>query len=104
MNTTTTQETAPSPAPYDLRQLHGRAAVITGGSRGIGRAIAEALLGAGASVVISGKSKEKGEQALGEINAGDRVAFVQCDVRMQADLENLIDEATHRYGRLDLLC
>jgi len=83
--------------------LEKRVAVITGGSRGIGRGIAEAFATQGAAVVISGKSKEKGEQALDEMGAGDRAMFVPTDVRRQEDVNNLIDEAAKRYGSVDIL-
>jgi 3-hydroxybutyrate dehydrogenase len=83
--------------------LEKRVAVITGGSRGIGRGIAEAFATQGAAVVISGKSKEKGEQALDEMGAGDRAMFVQTDVRRQEDVNNLIDQAAKRYGSVDIL-
>jgi 3-hydroxybutyrate dehydrogenase len=83
--------------------LEKRVAVITGGSRGIGRGIAEAFATQGAAVVISGKSTEKGEQALDEMGAGDRAMFVQTDVRRQEDVNNLIDQAAKRYGSVDIL-
>jgi NAD(P)-dependent dehydrogenase (short-subunit alcohol dehydrogenase family) len=84
-------------------QLAGRVAVITGGTRGIGRAIAEAFLAEGAAVVVSGRSEVKGKEALAEMSAGDRAEFVQCDVRVQAEVEALIDAVKTRYGRVDIL-
>ena len=56
--------------------LEGKVAAITGGTRGIGRAIAEAFHREGASVVINGRSAEKGEQALQEMGGGDRLHFI----------------------------
>ena len=55
-------------------ELEGKVAAVTGGTRGIGRAIAEAFVREGAKVVINGRSEEKGQQALKEIDAGDAVA------------------------------
>ena len=63
--------------------LEGQVAVITGGTRGIGRAIAEACLREGASVVVNGRSPDKGAQAVAEMDAGDRVLFVAGDVTNQ---------------------
>ena len=83
--------------------LDKRVAVITGGSRGIGRGIAEAFAAQGAALVISGKSQAKGEQALDEMGVGDRAMFVATDVRQQADVNNLIDQAAKRYGSVDIL-
>ena len=54
-------------------------------------------------MVISGKSETKGVQALDEMAAGDRVSFVACDVRVQSDVEHLIDETKRIYGRVDIL-
>lgn len=79
----------------------GRVAIVTGGSRGIGRAIAEALVGRGFRVVISGRNVETLERAAGEL--GDAVLAVSCDVRDPASCQRLIDETIGAFGRLDLL-
>ena len=102
--TTDVEEPVESPVSTPLPpQLDHRVAVITGGSRGIGRGIAEAFLAQGATVVISGKSREKGQQALDEMGAGDRARFVECDVRDQGQLNALVDEAAKQHGSVDIL-
>ena len=73
--------------------LDGKVACVSGGTRSIGRGIADALLAEGASVVVNGRDTAKGEVALEEMGAGDRAAFHAGDARKQADVEGLIDFA-----------
>ena len=84
-------------------QLDGKVALITGGTRGIGRGIAEAYLREGAMLAVNGRNKDKGEQALQEFSAGDRAAFLQGDVMKQSDVEAIVDGTVERFGRIDIL-
>ena len=83
--------------------LSGKIAAITGGSRGIGRGIAEQFLGAGANVAINGRSQEKGDQAIREMAAGERAIFVSGDVTDQKSVEHFIDETIRQFGQIDIL-
>lgn len=83
--------------------LKDRVAVITGGTRGIGRGIAEAFLKEGALVAVNGRSKDKGEQTLKELNAGSRAIYVPGDMSLQSDVEGCVDAAAKHFGRLDIL-
>jgi 3-hydroxybutyrate dehydrogenase len=86
-----------------MGELQGRVACITGGTRGIGRAIAASFLDAGASVVINGRDAAKGEAAVAELSAGERCAFHAGDVMVRADCEALVDATAERFGRVDIL-
>ena len=88
---------------HQMGQLEGRVACVTGGTRGIGRAAAEAFVREGARVVISGRDATKGAQALAEMDAGDKVHFVVGDVARREDCEALIQATVDRYDRIDIL-
>ena len=84
-------------------RLDGRVAAITGSTRSIGRAIAEAFLAEGARVVINGRSAEKGAAALAEIGGGADVIFHQGSATEQAAVEGLVATAVDHFGQLDVM-
>ncbi len=84
-------------------QLEGRIALITGGSTGIGRGIAQAFLDEGASVVINGRNEEKGKQTLEELKAGDRGFFAKGDVTSSADVDSIVAQTVEHFGRIDIM-
>lgn len=87
--------------------LEGKVAIVTGGSRGIGRAIAAALLQKGVHVAIGGIHKDHLEKAEAELTrvatAGARVLIFAADVRDQLAVQSLIDETARRQGGIDIL-
>ncbi len=84
-------------------KMSGQVAAVTGGSRSIGRAIVEAFLAEGACVAFNGRDAAKGDRALTELAAGDRVLFISGDARSSADVKSLTDAAVARWGRLDVM-
>jgi hypothetical protein len=89
----------------EMFDLSRKVAVVTGGSRGIGRAIAECYAEAGADVMIASRKLDACEQAAAEISAttGRRVEAAACHVGHWDDCDRLIDETLERFGRLDIL-
>ena len=89
----------------DLFDLSGTVAVVTGGSRGIGRAIAEGLAGAGADVVIASRKLDNCEKAAAEISAstGRTALPVAFHAGHWDDCDRLIDTVYREFGRCDVL-
>src|SRR5687767_10172294 len=81
--------------------LHGKVAIVTGATRGIGRAIAEALVNAGASVTISARTAKDVEAAASTL--GNSVLGVTADVGRYEDCANLVARSIDRFNRLDIL-
>lgn len=83
--------------------LEGRVAVVTGGSKGIGFAIAEALLHAGAKVFICGRDKSDLKSALERLNGAGTVAGEACDVRSEDQIRMMLSECERVFGGVDIL-
>ena len=84
--------------------LSAKVAIITGSSRGIGRAIAEQMAALGAKVVISSRKQQACETVADTIRGnGGEALVVPCDIADKAQLQNLIDTTVTTFGRLDIL-
>jgi len=84
--------------------LEGKAALVTGASQGLGRALALAYAREGASLVINARSEETLEPVAEAVReAGAEVLAVAADVSIAADVERLVEAAVERFGGLDVL-
>ena len=85
-------------------QLTDKVAIITGGGRGIGRAIAIAYAAEGARVVIAARSRAQLDAVVTEITGqGGEALAVPTDLRIRAEVENLVQKTADRFGRIDIL-
>ncbi len=83
--------------------LENKIAVITGGSKGIGYAIAESLLRSGARVFICARNKSDLKRALENLSEFGRVEGEICDVRSEMQVKIMLDEAVRVFGGVDIL-
>ena len=93
-----------------MGQMDGMVAVVTGASRGLGRAIAKAYANEGASVVICARSQSPTglagtlEETANDIrNEGGEVLAIDCDVTDESQVNAMVGQASQRYGRIDVL-
>jgi 3-oxoacyl-(acyl-carrier-protein) reductase/malonyl CoA-acyl carrier protein transacylase len=88
----------------ESKALAGRIAIVTGGTRGIGLAIARALAEDGASVVVSGRDAARLDSALKEIEATGAVTLaIAADQSKREDCDRLLEATKERFGRIDVL-
>jgi NAD(P)-dependent dehydrogenase (short-subunit alcohol dehydrogenase family) len=96
--------TQPAMNVRQLLDLTGRVALITGGSMGLGRQIAEGLAEMGAHLVLCARKKERCETAAEELKAlGVATLALACDVTNPASIHNVVEAAIARFGRIDIL-
>jgi NAD(P)-dependent dehydrogenase (short-subunit alcohol dehydrogenase family) len=87
-----------------MKQLQNRVAIVTGASKGIGKAIAQAFATEGASVLIAARNRADLDAVAGEIaRNGGAVLAVPTDITVEADIVSLFKTAVDRHGRLDIL-
>lgn len=86
----------------DASSLEGRAAVVTGGTQGIGQGIATRLRSLGAHVVVSSRYPPAALESDGSPDDGPQLVFEPADVRIAADVQRVVDTCRERFGRLDV--
>lgn len=85
-------------------KLKDKVAIVTGATKGIGKACAEEYAKEGARVTLAGRSQELGEAAAGEINArGGDAIFIACDVSDSAQVNDLVGATVEHFGGLDIM-
>lgn len=88
----------------ELFDLTGRTAIVTGGSRGIGREMAEALGEAGANLMLCARRSEWLDRSVAELTArGFNTAATACDVSVPDDVEKVVAETVSAFGKVDIL-
>jgi 3-oxoacyl-[acyl-carrier protein] reductase len=84
--------------------IAGRAVVVTGGTRGIGKGIARVFASRGARVLITGRDAEAAKAAVADLSADGNVSYLLADVSVRADCARMAEVAADRLGGIDVLC
>ena len=97
--------TIPSSSPYAMSSLHDQVAIVTGGTQGLGAAIAATLARRGAlGIVVCGRNASKGAAQVELLNAlGTQALYVQADLENVDDCRAVVRQADARFGRVDVL-
>ncbi len=85
-----------------MRTLKNKVVVITGSTRGYGYAIAESMLEAGATVVVTGRSQQAVDRALDSLQPKGRVSRFVVDVRNEKQVYKLVEDVIQEFGRIDI--
>jgi NAD(P)-dependent dehydrogenase (short-subunit alcohol dehydrogenase family) len=94
----------PLARPFDRFSLSGRVALVTGGTRGLGRAIVRTLAQAGADVVVASRKQEACDDAADEVRrAGRRALAYVCHMGHWDEIDGLVDAAYDEFGQIDVL-
>jgi len=84
-------------------KLKGKAALITGGTEGMGYATAKLFLQEGAKVMIAGRSQEKGQKAVKALRRFGDIRFISGDVASDLDAKNMVESTVRAFGRIDVV-
>src|SRR5512146_2462885 len=85
-----------------MENLENKIVVITGSTRGFGYATAQAILKAGATVVVSGRSKDALDRAVAALRSSGSVEGITCDVRQEQQVYAMARSVANRFSRIDV--
>ncbi|KAG8376779.1 hypothetical protein BUALT_Bualt09G0099400 [Buddleja alternifolia] len=85
------------------QRLEGKVAIITGGASGIGEHTAKLFVQHGAKVIIADVQDELGQITCQNIESSEVISYVHCDVTIETDIQNVVDIAISKYGKLDIM-